>query len=71
MTKTEQALERISGIIEDRIHSMKAHASVYSSDRESAQMMAEASELVEALSTLREAEAELESARPLLEAVEK
>ena len=47
------AVENIGSIIDERAHAMRSHASVYSSDRESAQMMAEADQLAEDMARLR------------------
>ncbi len=67
----EEAMGRISEIMEDRIHSMQSHASVYGSDRESAQMRAEANTLAEDVAVIRAALAKgVEAERRYAELVE-
>ena len=53
--EVEEAMGRVGAIMEDRIHSMLAHAATCGSDRESAQMRAEANALAEDLAVLKAA----------------
>ena len=50
--KANEAMEKVGSIINDQVHAMRSHASVYCSDRESGQMRSEAEFLAEALATL-------------------
>ncbi len=48
-----RALDNIGAIIDERVHAMLSHSSVYSGDREAAQMRAEAERLAEDMACVR------------------
>ena len=49
----QRAVDNIGAIIDERVHAMLSHSSVYSSDREAAQMRAEAERLAEDMARVR------------------